>query len=93
MQHADNIFAIFGGIRPMARKLGEAPANVSAWKTQGRIPAQKQPHVLAVAVNLGLPVTAENVVFPLGRPDADVAATNAPVVCDHPTKAQWKDAA
>lgn len=79
----------------MARKLGVAPANVSAWKTQGRIPAQKQPHVLAVAQSMGLPVTAENVVFPLGRSAAapsDLTARATAVACARAGKAQAKGA-
>lgn len=68
----------------MAREVGEKPATVHWWKTKGRIPAEKQPHVLEVAVSLGLPITSENLVFPLGRP-SDVAntitATPAPVAC------------
>lgn len=91
MQQADNIFAHFGGIRPMARALGEPPANVHAWKREGRIPAQKQPLVLAVARSLGICITAENVVFPLGRP-SDVATTitakPASVACPPQSEAQ-----
>lgn len=82
------IFQMFKGIRPMARELGEPPSNVAAWKKVGRIPAEKQPHVLAVGLKLGLPITAEHVVFPLGRPHAayaDLPPMPAPVLCDqHP---------
>lgn len=84
MTQQPTIFDTFGGIRPMARSLDEHPSTVAAWKKVGRIPAEKQPHVLAVGEALGLPITAENVVFPLGRP-SDVAntitATPAPVAC------------
>lgn len=55
----------------MARELGESPATVHGWKQKGRIPAEKQPHVLKVGLALGLPISAEHVVFPLGRPNAD----------------------
>jgi hypothetical protein len=91
MIHGATIFDLFGGIRPMARKLSELPSSVSAWKRRGRIPAEKQPHVLEVGLALGLPITAENVVFPLGRP-SDVAntitASPAPVACDPQAKTQ-----
>lgn len=68
----------------MARSLDEHPSTVAAWKKVGRIPAEKQPHVLAVGEALGLPITAENVVFPLGRPSdvATLTANPAPVACD-----------
>jgi len=85
------IFQIFNGIRPMARELGEPPSNVAAWKRVGRIPAEKQPHVLAVGLKLGLPITAEHVVFPLGRPNAayaDLPPMDAPVLCDRPDDSQ-----
>lgn len=57
----------------MARALDEHPSTVSAWNQKGRIPAEKQPHVLAVGLKLGLPITAEHVVFPLGKPHAAYA--------------------
>ena len=63
---------MFGGIRPMARAIGEPPSNVAAWKRVGRIPAEKQRFVLQKAEEIGLAVTAEHVVFPLGQPGASV---------------------
>lgn len=62
----------------MARAIDEAPSNVAAWKRVGRIPAEKQPHVLEVGLAMGLPITAEHIVFPLGQPDA--AAVGLPSV-------------
>jgi hypothetical protein len=95
MEQQASIFALFGGIRPMARAIGEPPSNVAAWKRVGRIPAEKQPHVLEVGQVLGLPITAEHVVFPLGRPGAaapvDLAAEPAPVACDRKPETQRKD--
>lgn len=79
----------------MARSLGESPGTVHGWKRVGRIPAEKQPHVLAVALTLGLPVTAEHVVFPLGRPHAayaDLPPMPADVACDRTDASQRKDA-
>lgn len=75
----------------MGRSLGESPGTVHGWKRVGRIPAEKQPHVLAVGLQLGLPITAEHVVFPLGRPNAayaDLPAMPAPVLCDRPAASQ-----
>lgn len=69
----ETVFDIFGGIRPMADHLSEAPSTVQGWKTAGRIPAGKQPDVLAKAEELSLDVTAEDVIFPL-RPRARFVA-------------------
>lgn len=91
MDDEPNLFTLFNGIRPMARALGESPSNISAWNKKGRIPAEKQPHVLAVGLKLGLPITAEHVVFPLGRPHAayaDLPLMDAPVLCDRSGEAQ-----
>lgn len=97
MEQRTSIFTMFGGIRPMARAIGEAPSNVAAWKRVGRIPAEKQQHVLAVGLKLGLPITAEHVVFPLGRPsdDTPTALTAQPitVACDRTAGTQRKDIA
>lgn len=91
MEQRTSIFAMFKGIRPMARAIGEPPSNVAAWKRNNRIPAEKQPHVLAVGLKLGLPITAEHVVFPLGRPHAayaDLPPIPAPVLCDRSADSQ-----
>lgn len=93
MTQLASIFDRFGGIRPMARALDEPSSNVGAWKTKGRIPAEKQAHVLAVGQAKGLPITAEDVVFPLGRPAEDLPAPTAPVACDPQPEAQANDAA
>lgn len=95
MSLEQNIFVLFGGIRPMARAVGVSPSNVAAWKRMGRIPAEKQPHVLEVGQAMGLAITAEHVVFPLGRPNAagpdDLAADPAPVAFNRTRKMQRKD--
>ncbi len=96
MERNTSVFALFGGVRPMARKLDEPASNVAAWKRVGRIPAEKQPHVLAVGIKLGLPVTAEHVVFPLGRPHAvyaDLPPPDARVFCDRQNASQRTEAA
>ena len=88
MEQLCSIFTLFGGIRPMARALGESPSTVMAWKRVGHIPAQTQAKVLEKGLAQGLPLTAEHVVFPLGRPAPDVANGGSAVVCDQPAKAQ-----
>ena len=77
-----SLFDRFGGIRPMARALRLPPSNVSAWKREGRIPSTQQAHVLITAEAKGLPITAEDVVFPLGRPAEDLVPSGEPVACD-----------
>jgi hypothetical protein len=59
-----DLFARFGGIRPMARKIGAKAPAVHNWKKQRRVPAAWQPHILRRAGELGLDVTAEDVMFP-----------------------------
>lgn len=96
MESDQTVFGMFGGIRPMARALSESPATVQGWKKNGRIPAEKQPHVLAVGEAMDLPITAEHVVYPLGRPDAvteTLAAIVGTVVCDRQSISQRKDVA
>lgn len=78
----------------MARAIEESPSTVAAWKRKGRVPAEKQPHVLEVGLAFGLPITAEHLVFPLGRPDAaatpDLSAIPVAVACDRKAKSQRK---
>jgi len=72
------LFEKFGGIRAMAEALSEAPSTVQSWKTTSRIPAHKQPGVISRAQELGLPVSAEDVVWPLGKPLADGTSVTLP---------------
>lgn len=93
MEDGLTLFDMFGGIRPMARKVGESPSTVMSWKRAGRIPAEKQPHVLHVALTEGIPITAAHVMYPLGIPSTlrlatDIAGHFAPVVCDPQTVSQ-----
>lgn len=62
----ETLFDKFGGIRPMAAHLSEAPSTVQSWKNAGRVPAGHQHKVLTKACELGIPITAEDVVYPLG---------------------------
>ncbi len=63
----ETLFDKFGGVRPMAEHLDEPPSTVQSWKTTGRVPAIKQQRVLEKAAELRIAITAEDVVFPLGR--------------------------
>lgn len=78
MQRHNSIFALFGGIRPMAATLGENPSTVYSWRSVDRIPAEKQPRVLETGLALGLPITPELVVYPSGNvPEAVITAARA----------------
>lgn len=62
----------------MADALGEPPSTVQSWKASGRIPAAKQPAVLALDVDReGRKITAEDVIFPFGRTEQDTPSDAA----------------
>lgn len=68
MSDEPNLFDRLGGTRAMADALGEPPSTVQSWKAAGRIPAAKQPAVLALRVDKeGAAITAEDVIFPRGK--------------------------
>lgn len=96
MKQGETLFGIWGGIRQMARDLGKPASTIHRWKTEGRVPSNEQPHVLDVAEQLGLPITAEHVVYPLGRPDAvteTFAALVGIVACNRSSQLQRKNVA
>jgi uroporphyrinogen-III synthase/type II secretory pathway pseudopilin PulG len=58
----DRIVAVverFGGIRPMAAKLGIAFTTVQGWKERGHIPPQRHAGILRIAAEHGIPLDAE----------------------------------
>lgn len=58
MSYAERIIdEKFGGVRPMAKKLGIAPTTVQGWKSSGMIPAKRQQRVLEVALEHGINLT------------------------------------
>ncbi len=70
MSEKPDLFTRLGGTRAMADMLGEPPSTVQSWKVAGRIPAHKQPLVIERAADAGHEISAEEVVWPLGRDDA-----------------------
>ena len=53
-----NVFEKFGGIRPMAAKLGFVPpSTVMSWERKGRIPAWRHAEILSAAQRLNIPLT------------------------------------
>ena len=79
----------------MARDLNRPASTVHGWKKEGRVPANEQPYVLQIAEELGLPITAEHIIFPLGRPDVadaiDLSDQPIAVPLNRTTKMQRKD--
>jgi hypothetical protein len=54
-QHpAQAVIQVFGGIRPMAHKLGIAVSTVQGWKERGTIPRSRHPEIQAAAAGAGL---------------------------------------
>lgn len=64
---ADCLIAAFGGVRRTARAVGRTPGAVIQWKKSGRIPISVQRHVLHLARNGGIDITAEELI--IGRCD------------------------
>ena len=55
-----SIFQKFGGIRPMAAKLGDAPpSTVMSWHKKGRIPAWRHDSILASAKRHGIELSVD----------------------------------
>lgn len=71
-----SVFQKFGGIRPMAAKLGDVPpSTVKSWHTKRDIPAWRHDAILAAAKACGVALTRdelENV-----RPDESAANREA----------------
>ena len=64
-----SVFQKFGGIRPMASKLGDVPpSTVKSWHAEGRIPVWRHDTILAAAKKIGVPLTRDELVNV--RPDA-----------------------
>lgn len=83
MQQPTSLFALFGGVRPMARDINEPVSNVYAWERANRIPAAKQRSVLNRGLALGLPVTPELVIFPAGDVPEHVTRAVSAVRAQH----------
>lgn len=69
-----NVFQKFGGIRPMAAKLGDPPSTIKSWHAKAKIPAWRHDAILAAAKRHGIVLSRdeiENV-----RPDAALPAND-----------------
>lgn len=74
---AELVIERFGGVRPLARKIGRHASSVARWplprgsKTKGlggSIPSALQQTILEIAEREGIPLTAEEVVYGERRP-------------------------
>lgn len=72
-----SVFDKFGGIRPMAEKVGVPPSTVKSWDMALRIPKWRHESILAAAAKHGHNnVSIDDLVNvrPSSRPRTDVAA-------------------
>lgn len=73
MTDEPDLFVRLGGARKIADRLGEPPSTVQSWKAAGRIPAQKQPLLIERFAEIGITVSADDVVWPMGKPESAAA--------------------
>lgn len=71
-----SIFEKFGGIRPMAEKLGLPPSTVKSWHAKRSIPDWRHEPVMRAAADNGIPLKLEEVVNI--RPDSEPMKRGAP---------------
>lgn len=55
---AEDIIAAFGGIRPMAKKLGVAVTTIQGWKARGTIPLARMEEIRAAAAREGVDLSS-----------------------------------
>lgn len=70
-----SVFQKFGGIRPMAAKLGDVPpSTVKSWHRQAKIPAWRHQSILDAAARHNIPLTLDELenVRP-DEPESDTA--------------------
>ncbi len=75
---AQAAIAAFGGIRPMAAKLGVAVSTVQGWKERDAIPASRHAEIRAAAAELGLDLDRP------AAPESLIDETAAPAESDMP---------
>ncbi|MDZ5646446.1 carph-isopro domain-containing protein [Nitrospirillum sp. BR 11828] len=80
----DAIVERFGGIRPMAAKLGIPVTTVQGWKKRGHIPPNRRADLEAAATRLGIPLTTSELDAVMGAPEVP-AAPAAPAVIALPS--------
>ena len=59
---AQHVISLFGGIRPMANKLGAAVSTIQGWRERGSIPANRHELIFAAAQEHGIDLDPEELV-------------------------------
>lgn len=77
--NAERIIAAFGGIRPMAKRLGVAVTTVQGWKDRGAIPLARMAEIRAAAEQAGIDLTSAPAPVIIVTPDS-VATASAPPI-------------
>ncbi|MBB6254041.1 COG4223 family protein [Nitrospirillum iridis] len=70
----DAIVERFGGIRPMAAKLGIPVTTVQGWKKRGHIPPNRRVDLEAAAARLGIPLASAELDAVMGAPEPSAPA-------------------
>lgn len=72
-----SVFEKFGGIRPMAAKLGLSHSTVKSWHTAGSIPEWRRKSVMDAAIDNGITITFDEIANV--RPNSEPFRRGAPV--------------
>lgn len=54
MSYVEKLIDAFGGVRPMARAIGRAPATVHGWRKRATVPDHEKVRVWRTAGSLGV---------------------------------------
>ena len=74
----------FGGIRPLAAKLGVAVSTVQGWKKRGQFPASRRAELVAAAAQHGVPLSETELEAALSADSAADTAIDAEIVVEPP---------
>ncbi len=80
--NAEHVIEKFGGIRPMAQKLGIAVSTVQGWKTRNHIPENRWDDVRAAAISSGIDLDDAS------APSEDAAVSDMP---EMKTENPWQE--
>jgi hypothetical protein len=64
MNHVTALIQLFGGTRPMAKKVGVWHGSIQHWEAMGRIPTQRIPQIQRAAKAAGLKVDLKQILGP-----------------------------
>ena len=81
---AHKVIDAFGGIRPMAQKLGVAASTVQGWKERGVIPSGRHQKILEIVKADNLALSAEDVAASAQMPEDPTSADDKPAAAPKP---------